>query len=487
MDNKNRSNDLPENDNWLDEILGKTNETDAIGPDEQAIFDAPLTHPDDLELERIVQETMAENWGSEETNMETEPQAPAEQTQFFSTRDVQARQTPKAKEKRTAPKRDKKINMQEIESAIEKIRPKMKKGYGLLGIPHILATMIWLAIIVTIGVTLGRTLWVCAADVLAFGRDRQEIILDIEETDDLDTISQKLGDAGLVKYPGLFKLFVELTGKEDNIEAGRFTLNTIYDYNAMVNAMSNFASGREEVEITIPEGYTCAQIFALLEEKGVCSAWELEEYAANGELDDYWFLEGVQRGHKYCLEGYMFPDTYRFYTQDKPKRVIEKFLDDFDYRFSDRMQQKLVALNESSSYLKMDIRQIVIMASIIEKESAGVQESYTISSVFYNRLRNPASFPFLNSDATLDYDIYTYRAKEFWDEDKVNSSPYNTRTQRGLPAGAICNPGLDSLDAALDPEDTDYFYFVYDKTAGYSLFSKTLSEHNAKARKLGLA
>lgn len=474
MDKNNRT---PENDSWLDQVLGEKPATQEIGPDEQAISDAGLTHPDDLELERIVQETLAENWGETEKPVVKET-APEQRTQMFKAQEP-------AKKAVVMPK-IKKPGKEEIEEVIRKIRPKMKKGYGLLGIPHILATFIWLAIIVAIGVSLGRTIWVCAADLLAFGKERQEVVIEIEESDDLDSIAQKLGDAGLVRYPQLFKMFAELTGKGEYIDSGKFTLNTIYDYNAMVNAMSVNNYAREEVEVMIPEGYTCAQIFALLEEKGVCTALDLEEYAANGELDNYWFLEGVERGTRYCLEGFMFPDTYRFYTNDDPERVLEKFLDDFNYRFSDRMKQKLEDLN-GGSHLKMDVRKIVILASIIEKESAGVDESYTISSVFYNRLRNSASFPFLNSDATLDYDIYTNRPNEQWDEDKVNSSPYNTYTQKGLPKGAICNPGLDSLDAALDPEDTGYFYFVYDKEAGYHLFSKTYNEHLSKARKLGLA
>lgn len=486
MDKNNRSSDLPENDSWLDEILGKKTTSQEIGPDEHAISNAGLTHPDDLELERIVQETLAENWGSEVEKPAAKEEAPEEKTQMFKPQESAKRPAPAANAKRSVPKAEKKPAKQEIEEVINKIRPKMKKGYGLFGIPHILATFIWLAIIVAIGVSLGRTIWVCAADLLAFGKERQEVVIEIEETDDLDAVAQKLGDAGLVRYPGLFKMFAELTGKDEYIDSGKFTLNTIYDYNAMVNAMNANNYAREEVEVMIPEGYTCAQIFALLEEKGVCTALDLEEYAANGELDSYWFLEGVERGHKYCLEGFMFPDTYRFYTNDDPERVLEKFLDDFNYRFSDRMQQKLEDLN-GSSHLKMDVRKIVILASIIEKESAGVDESYTISSVFYNRLRNAASFPFLNSDATLDYDIYTNHPNVEWTEDMINSSPYNTYTQKGLPKGAICNPGLDSLDAALDPEDTGYYYFVYDKEAGYHLFSKTYSEHQSKARKLGLA
>jgi len=236
----------------------------------------------------------------------------------------------------------------------------------------------------------------------------------------------------------------------------------------------------------IPEGYNCAQIFALLEEKGVCSAASLEKYAAEGELQDRWFLTGVKRGHKYCLEGFLFPDTYEFYLNDEAGRVIEKLLSGFDYRFTDRMIDKMMALNNKLG-LNMSIRDIVIMASIIEKEKASGSEGYSISSVFYNRLKNPGSYPCLQSDATIKYDV-DFRSKgELVTDAQINASPYNTYTQKGLPAGPISNPGLSSLDAALDPEDTSYYFFIFDKNAGITRFSKTLSEHNEWARKLGLA
>ena len=186
-------------------------------------------------------------------------------------------------------------------------RPARKKGYGLLGIPHILATAVWLAIILWAGVSLGRMLWVCATDVLAFGREEQIVTVTVEETDTLDDIAQKLKTAGLIRYPELFKAYGTLTNAREDISAGTFNLNTIYDYMALVNHMSSYSSSREVVKVTIPEGYTCEQMFKLLEEKGVCKAEYLQEYAATGELDDYWFLEGVERGSANCLEGFLFP------------------------------------------------------------------------------------------------------------------------------------------------------------------------------------
>ena len=115
----------------------------------------------------------------------------------------------------------------------------------------------------------------------------------------------------------------------------------------MINAMGYNAPAREEVEVMFPEGSNCAQIFKILEENNVCTVEELEQWAAEGELDEYWFLEGVERGDRYCLEGYLAPDTYEFYTNDDPQRVLHKFLNEFDDRFTDLMKEDLEILQES--------------------------------------------------------------------------------------------------------------------------------------------
>ena len=370
-------------------------------------------------------------------------------------------------------------------------RPARKKGYGLLGIPHILATAVWLAIIVMVGVSLGRMVWVCATDVLAFGREEKIVTVTVEETDTLDDIAHKLKDAGLIRYPELFKAYGTLTDAREDISAGTFNLNTVYDYMALVNHMSSYSSSREVVKVTIPEGYTCEQIFKLLEDKGVCKAEYLREYAATGELDDYWFLEGVQRGTANCLEGFLFPDTYQFYLNDSAANVLEKLLDGFDYRFTedhrkaiDNLNAKLAAMMESNGYdgvyiesQKFDVRKVLIVASLIEEETANSDESYKIASVIYNRLTNQKDYPYLNIDATL---MYVLGHKDALTTEDLNyDSPYNTNINRGLIPGPITNPGLNSINAALNPDDTDYHYYVLDTKAEEREhhFSKTYDEH----------
>ena len=383
------------------------------------------------------------------------------------------------------------------ERPVRKGRPRRKKGEGLFGIPDLLATAVWLAVIVMVGVTLGRMLWVCAADVLAFGREDHPVTVTIYESDSIDDITEKLFDANLIRYPGLFKLYAKFAVDEGEIRPGIWDLNTRYDYHALVSMMSP-SSSRSVVEVMIPEGYSCAQIFALLEENKVCTAQDLASYAATGELDYYWFLDGIARGEENSLEGYLFPDTYQFYTNDSPRSVLQKMLNNFDYRFTDEMVQQLPVLNErvsammrndgrSQEYIdahQLTLKDVVIIASMIEKETSSAVEGYTVASVIYNRLFNWGGTPaYLNIDATM---VYALGGKtDLTAEDLRIEHPYNTYLNTGLTPGPISNPGLSSLQAALNPKDTPYYYYVLDPSAGEHHFSRTYEEHQAFIASMG--
>jgi UPF0755 protein len=443
-------------------------EDSKLGLDEDAVYQAKLIHPNDLELEKI----LAEDWSGEDegTRRFTVPEEATEPQQ----------EIPEEK-----PEEPDEI----LPASLKKLRPKSKKGYGLWGLPHVAATLIWLVVIVFAGAGLGRVGWAALADVMAFGKPNQVVTITITEDDSVKSVSKKLADAELIRYPKLFQTFVELLDKEDRIDPGTYTLNSQLDYNAMINKMSASSVAPDVVEIMFPEGYNCKQIFELLEEKGVCDVEDLEDYAADGELSEYWFLEGVERGDKYCLEGYLFPDTYKFYTNDSPRRVIEKFLDGFDYRFTDKMKtdfetmktryaKMMASHGYSQTYINehpLTMKDVVIIASLIEKETSGGEESYDISSVIYNRLTNQSENPYLNIDAALVYALGG--KKELTEADKQYDSPYNTYKYPGLIPGPISNPGRESLYAALDPNDTKYLYYALNPATGKHHFTKSYREH----------
>ena len=480
-------------DEWLDEFLATPKIAEEIGVDEQAVATAGLTHPSDLELEKIMQEILSEVQAEKAVaeSAVPEPTPPTAETETFKDDEFRAAFGEGEDLNRIfsdeplppAPQEEPEcVPVEEIEEEppVEKGRPKRKKGSGLFGLPHLAATLVWLGIIVAIGVSVGRLAWLCAADVLALGREPISASVTIEEGDSMDVVAQKLKAAGLIQYTDMFKLYAGITDAHEKIKPGTYQFKAInednetivYDYMALVSVLSPSGNRLTVVEdLRIPEGYTCAQIFKLLEEKKVCTVAELEEYAANGELEEHWFLEGVTRGDKYCLEGYLFPDTYDFYENDDPKRVLEKMLDAFDAAFTDVMQAKLEKVEGYTFH------ELMIIASMIEKEAASNAESFTVSSVIYNRLKKPAEYPYLNIDATI---VYALGGKsDLTDEDLKIDHPYNTYTNKGLPPGPISNPSQNSIAAALDPEETAYYYYAFDPSTQLHHFSKTYKEHQA--------
>ena len=533
MDNDKKRDTLFD-DSWLDELLGPQNAGSEVIADDQAAMDAGLLDPNDLELEKLLAEFGSEAAGvvpetpAAPENPETPVTSAPEEVPIISANPVEAdapfqdeefRNTfgtgealdevfsepaaPEAlpmeeapveepePEEETGPVQKRRWWKKQIP---QKRRPTHKKGYGFFGIPHIIATAVWLALAVIIGTTAGNVLWMLAADVLAFNQVPQTLTITITEDDTIEDIAQRFKEHELIRYPEVFVFFAELTGKAEKIDPGVYVLNAIgedgkfpnisYDYNALLNTLRQYEANQEVVEgLLIPEGYTCAQIFKLLEAEGVCTVEELEDYAANGEFADYWFLEDVEQDGKYWLEGFLFPDTYDFYENDDPSRVLHKMLDAFDYRFTDKMRTDLEEIREtmaqqmrqmgcSESYIEehqIGIREVVIIASLIERESPGADESYTISSVIYNRLCSP-DFSLLQLDATVVYShLLIYGDDEI--RDQYIDEPHNTYVYAGLPVGAIANPGRVSLDAALNPEDTRYYYYaLYPGTRQHEFF-----------------
>ena len=217
-------------------------------------------------------------------------------------------------------------------------------------------------------------------------------------------------------------------------------------------------------------------------------------------MGDYWFLEGLPRDSKYCLEGYLAPDTYTFYTNDEPGRVLAKFLNEFDSRFSEKMREDFGVMQEryanmlsyfgyEQNYIEahpLTLHQVVTVASIVAKETSSDFECYKIASVFYNRLTNP-NFLKLDSDATVYYAIGDYfgEVDELTAEHLNVDSPYNTRKYKGLPPGPICNPGAYAMYSALKPDDTNYYYFLYDYNNYSHIFSNTYDEHMQHVNNMG--
>jgi len=246
-----------------------------------------------------------------------------------------------------------------------------------------------------------------------------------------------------------FRILIKIMKLEDQLKYGEYDLNPSMN---MIQILDKLVKGEViTYKITIPEGYTYKQIAELLEKKEIA-----EEEA---------FLKLVKDSEK-TPEGYLFPDTYEVPKKYGAENTVKLMLSNFNQiaiknKFEDKAEEIGFSLDE-----------IIILASIIEKEAKFSEEKSKVSAVFHNRLKRGMK---LQSCATIQYILE--EPKESLDENDLKlDSPYNTYLYKGLPPGPICNPGLDSIMAALEPEEDNYLYFVLGEN-GRHIFSKTYQEH----------
>lgn len=354
-----------------------------------------------------------------------------------------------------------------------------------------LGGVMYMVFILCISVILACLGWMAASDMLALNKptfsSTVSLPLSIFETEtvttydengvpngtekvsraDIDYVADALKDAGLIEYKWLFTSFCKLSHADLKVSPGEYELRSSYDYRALIQHMTPYSSGALTVKVTFPEGYNMRQMFQLMEEKGVSDYDELMEAAAEYKFN-YSFLESIEPGDAGRLEGYLFPDTYEFYVNMQASSAINKFLETFYYSFDSEMQMEL----ENSGF---DIRQIVTIASMIEKEAANDEERPLIASVIFNRLQ--ANMP-LGIDATILY-IHPEHEGAPTKEMLAEDSPYNTRNRVGLPPTPICNPGKQSLKAALLPSHTDYYYYALDVDTGTHRFFTNIYDFDA--------
>lgn len=310
--------------------------------------------------------------------------------------------------------------------------------------------------------------WVWACDLLGLNKEPASTVVTIDDDTDFNAVVDKLEEEGLIQYKFLFKLYAQFSHAQDKIAPGTYELNTEMDYHALVSSMGSSSATRQVTDVTIKEGLTIDAVFQLLDERGVASVEKLQDMAANYDYAFDWLRERPL-GDYHRLEGYLFPDTYTFEMGENPKYVINKMLVNFDAKMDEYMARYT---GEEAQY---SLHDIVTIASMIEKETDGGDYG-KISSVIYNRLENPEAetVGYLQIDATL---VYLNGGRVPTEADKSINSPYNTYLYQGLPAGPISNPGMASLLAAMEPEDTNYYYYVLNPETKEHEYSRTYAEH----------
>lgn len=263
---------------------------------------------------------------------------------------------------------------------------------------------------------------------------------------------------GIIAGSERFRWLAWLKGIEKEIKAGDYTFNTAMRPSVVLQML---LEGRyKTITVTIPEGFTVAQIAQLLEEKGLGDRENFLHYASDPLFVGSLGITGDS------LEGFLFPDTYNMRKGMAEELILREMVGRFNEVFNDEYTQR-------SRDLGLSREEVVTLASIIEKETSDTSERYLIAAVFHNRLKRGM---LLQSDPTVIYGLQDFNGNLTKDDLKT-SSPYNTYLMKGLPPRPIANPGEESIKAALYPSPEKYLYFV-SKNNGTHHFSTTLGEHN---------
>jgi len=368
-------------------------------------------------------------------------------------------------------------------------RPVRRRRDGRLGC---LGGVMYAVFVISVSIILACGGWMAASDVLSFNKEEVSATVylprdiftssevDVLDEDgnvtgtktvtsaDISAVADALKDGGIIEYKWLFKLYAAFSNADEKIDPGMYELTTKLDYRALIKNMQVGTESMLVTTLTFPEGFTMAQIFARLEENEICSAKDL--YAAAESFNyRYTFLENAEPGDAVRLEGFIFPNTYDFYQGEQASSVLNKFLQALHYQITADMWLQCENLG-------ITFREAVIIASMIEKEAANDEERAKIASVIYNRI---AADMTLGIDATILYAHPEHVGVNIPQSILSDDSPYNTSIHKGLPPTPICNPGIASINAALMPESTGYYFYALDTETGTHRFFTNYDDHRA--------
>ncbi|MBP3928694.1 MAG: endolytic transglycosylase MltG [Peptostreptococcaceae bacterium] len=293
---------------------------------------------------------------------------------------------------------------------------------------------------------------------------KKDILIEIPKGATLTKVSSILEENKLIKNRVLFKVVSKFKEDNNGVKAGKYLLSQKYSNSEILDILISGKTYNDGIKVTIPEGSTYKEVIKYLTNKKIGKAEVYEELINNPKefYDKYKFLDEKDIT---TLEGFLYPDTYYFEKDMSEKDVISAMLKRFSEVYTPELKEK-------QKKMGLTLQQVINMASIIEKEAVKDVDRPKIAGVFYNRLE--IGMP-LQSDATIQY-IFDERKHIVSYSDLKIDSPYNSYLNKGLPPTPIANPGIKSIEAALEPEDNDYLYFVATVDGGNN-YSKTYDEH----------
>ena len=313
---------------------------------------------------------------------------------------------------------------------------------------------------------------------------KEEVVIEVPAGMTLRQLASELKQQGVIESAKVWSTYMRARGLDRHLRQGKIRFRTPMTPEEVARYATT-RLGRIQIRILIPEGFSRFEIAERLEEYGICPAEDFLEATEDSSLLASYGVEAND------AEGYLFPDTYEFDDQTKPRRVAERMLANWTRRYEELQKEYATQLGKLDGWTTHDI---ITLASIVEKEAAVPSERARIAGVFWNRLNSKRFLPRrrLQADPTVQYGCvavpdaapscanFDGRITRAMLDDSEN--PYNTYRHSGLTPGPISNPGKATIAAVIDPEDHDYFYFVA-KGSGRHHFSKTLRQHNIAVRR----
>lgn len=373
------------------------------------------------------------------------------------------------------------------QASLEKQRPTQKSSNAKRkAFNSVLA--LFMAIVLVFTTALSAIAITCINDVLALSRSEEIVKVTVPQNATTDSIIDILSDEGLVKQKLFCKVYYELITFLKNLNkdpkpgepeylSGVYYVQKNLGLEGYLNEFKEVQKTADTITLVFPEGWTIYQIFDKIAEFGVCSKDQLIASLEGTDFENDFIADIPQNANRtFALEGYLYPDTYEFYEKSDPNSIIRKFLEASESKWTEEYEARRIELG-----LTRD--EVIIIASIIQREAASKKQMGLVSSVIHNRLDNSVSWPLLGCDSTTNY-ISSYVAPNVASSKTAAfENAYDTYSQQGLPPGPICNPGDDAINAALYPDDTDYFYFRHDKY-GEIYMARTQAEHDANGREV---
>ena len=369
--------------------------------------------------------------------------------------------------------------------------------HAVLNMSFLAKALIYVAVVVIVAAYLSYFVIEIGNDVFALVTGNEDVLVTIPEEATEDEVASMLLEKGLIDYEWPFKLYMKYYGDGEAIRfiPGEHTMNLSMNYSQMLNALTTIHKERIVITLTFPEGFTVDEIIGLFLQNGIGTREGFVE-AINNYPYKHEFVRlldetGWPKDRAYRLEGYLYPDTYDFYTDTEEYLCINKLLNNFN----DKVWVDWKAdYEEIAAKENFTLDQIVTLASLVQAEGRTAEDFEYISQVFHNRLSHAADFPHLESDATIQY-AYELAGKEReTDSTKIDlsfPSPYNTYLYDGLTPGAICNPGLDAILAAIypskplddDDKEVNVFFFV-SNNAGKTYYAATKAAHERNKQRV---